>query len=253
MTIANPESGEIVATLEGLEEIIERGLSTFFQVGDALSTIRDERMYRSEFATFEDYCRTRWGFSDSRARQLIAAAETVTTVTVAGGPAPTSERQARALNPLRDDPEAAADAMREAHEETGGKPTAEAVEQAVKRRTSERGTWCDIEGHGWHSGDCPGVEPLRAAPEAKQSGLRVGEVVTLIPASFRKETRPMTPAYAAAAFLDIKSVKKAAFLEHAPNVPADLRPAAEQVAREQAQLWTAFADAMNAPTRLRSA
>lgn len=41
--------------------------------------------------------RERWGFSDSRARQLIGAAQTVTNVTAAGLPAPANEGQAREL------------------------------------------------------------------------------------------------------------------------------------------------------------
>jgi len=46
---------------------------------------------------FEGYCRERFGFSDSRGRQLIAAAKTVTAVTELGLPAPKTEREAREL------------------------------------------------------------------------------------------------------------------------------------------------------------
>ncbi len=82
------------------EAVIERGLTTFCEVGEALERIRAERLYRATHARFEDYCKERWGFSDSRARQLILAAQTVTDVTVAGLPAPANEAQARRMRRL---------------------------------------------------------------------------------------------------------------------------------------------------------
>ena len=42
------------------EAVIERGLRTFVEVGEALLRIRDERLYRETHGTFEDYCRERW-------------------------------------------------------------------------------------------------------------------------------------------------------------------------------------------------
>ena len=67
--------------------------------GNALLEIRDSRLYRTSYGTFEDYCQEKWSFNSSRARQLIAAAETVanlesvTTVTLL----PATETQARPL------------------------------------------------------------------------------------------------------------------------------------------------------------
>jgi hypothetical protein len=85
------------ATLAELEAIIDRGKQTFVEVGNALTEIRERKLYRKGYATFEDYCQQRHGFSSSRGRQLIAAAATVTAVTLSGGTPPTSEREARAL------------------------------------------------------------------------------------------------------------------------------------------------------------
>ena len=42
------------------EMVIEMGWSTFVEVGLALARIRDARLYRIEFDTFETYCRERW-------------------------------------------------------------------------------------------------------------------------------------------------------------------------------------------------
>src|SRR4051794_11145636 len=76
------------------EAIIKRGEQTFLAVGEALMTIRDERLYKTAgFKTFDLYCRERWGWSKVRSIQLIGAAKAVTTVT---NP-PANERQAREL------------------------------------------------------------------------------------------------------------------------------------------------------------
>jgi hypothetical protein len=82
--------------LAELEAVVERGFQTFIDVGQALQEIRDGRLYRATHATFAEYCRERFGFSDSRGRQLIAAAKTVTDVTLRGLPAPQTEGEARA-------------------------------------------------------------------------------------------------------------------------------------------------------------
>lgn len=51
-----------------LEEIIERGVTTFIKVGEALAEIRDKELYLVEYKTFEDYCREEWDMVASRAR-----------------------------------------------------------------------------------------------------------------------------------------------------------------------------------------
>jgi hypothetical protein len=83
------------SNLQSCERVIEKGLNTFREVGQALIEIRDSKLYRSAHATFADYCEKRWGFSDSRARQLISAAKVAETVTNVTLP---NEGAARALN-----------------------------------------------------------------------------------------------------------------------------------------------------------
>lgn len=80
------------------EATIASGLGAFQAVGDALTRIREGRLYRQNFATFEDYCASKWGFSARRANQLMSAAEIGTMVPVL------NERQARAFAPLKGDP-----------------------------------------------------------------------------------------------------------------------------------------------------
>lgn len=101
------------------EQVIERGIQTFTEVGNALLKIRDGRLYRADFGTFEDYCRERWSFSARRAGQLIEAAAIGTIVPVE------NEGQARELARVPE-PERA-DVWRETVERTNGKPTAAAI------------------------------------------------------------------------------------------------------------------------------
>jgi hypothetical protein len=115
-----------------LEAVITRGLRAFFEAGQALGEIREKRLYRRTHDTFEEYCRARWDLTDSRARQLIAAAETVTLVTVGAGPAPASERVARELVPLRKRPEVLQAAWLEAvAQDPDGDPPAKDVRAVV--------------------------------------------------------------------------------------------------------------------------
>jgi hypothetical protein len=82
------------------ELVIEGGLRTFVDVGNALLTIRDKRLYRDEYGTFETYCQERWGFVPSRARQLIAAARIVGNIGTVTNVTPANESQARPLMAL---------------------------------------------------------------------------------------------------------------------------------------------------------
>lgn len=86
-----------VARLAELEEVVERGQQTFVEVGLALAEIRENLLYRATYSTFEAYCQDRWGWTSSRARQLIAASKTVTSVTAQGLPAPKTEGEARRI------------------------------------------------------------------------------------------------------------------------------------------------------------
>jgi hypothetical protein len=46
-----------------LEKIIEAGQQVFIAVGTALAEIRDARLYKSDFKTFEEYCHKKWNFT----------------------------------------------------------------------------------------------------------------------------------------------------------------------------------------------
>lgn len=121
-------------TLAQHENTIRRGLATFVEVGNALVAISEQRLYRAEFTTFEDYCRDRWGFSRQRAYQLTAAAQTATTIVDSGLPSPANEGQARELARVPE-PERV-EVWREVVERTDGKPTAAAIRDTYTARTT---------------------------------------------------------------------------------------------------------------------
>lgn len=86
--------------LEKHEAVIESGLQTFYSVGTALLAIRDNRLYRQQFKTFESYCSERWNIVRSRAYQLIDAAETVLNLSTIVDISQVNEAQVRPLAQL---------------------------------------------------------------------------------------------------------------------------------------------------------
>ena len=96
----------------------------------ALLEIRDRRLYRDEFGTFEAYCKQQFGFSRQRGHQLMQAAAVSTVVDIP------NEAQARELVPLLDDPPALVEAHAEAAAD--GPPTAAKIRKAVEKRTPAR-------------------------------------------------------------------------------------------------------------------
>ena len=125
------ESKRLVA----LERKIEQGMTTFVEVGQALMEIRDLRLYRVEYKTFEAYCQEKWGMSRPRVYQLIGAASTAEHLSTFVDKPVKTEAQARPLTklPREKQPEAWAKAVEIAD---GEQPTARQVEQAVRQTLS---------------------------------------------------------------------------------------------------------------------
>ncbi|MBB6016780.1 hypothetical protein [Deinococcus radiopugnans] len=84
------------ARLAELEEQVLVGASAALLAGRALTEIRDARLYRGEFASFEQYALARFGFSRPRAYQLIDYAAAAGEFAVLNLPLP-PERITRAL------------------------------------------------------------------------------------------------------------------------------------------------------------
>lgn len=128
-----------LADLHQHEQIIEQGLASFIEVGNALVAIKADKKYRhAGYATFEDYCTRRWSIGSSHRQRLMVAAITAEALLKSSPmgevPAPQTERQVRPLTLLRNDDDKR-DAWVEAVEEAdGGQPTAAQVGRAVAKR-----------------------------------------------------------------------------------------------------------------------
>lgn len=139
LTVAND-----VALLDLMEheKVIEQGLNTFIDVGNALVAIRDGKKYRAAgYGTFEDYCQRRWEISKQYAGNLMRAAEIVreleTETETIVSVLPKTEGQVRPLAPLRNEPEKVREAWAEAVDRAGGdQPTAAQVAEVVAERTA---------------------------------------------------------------------------------------------------------------------
>jgi hypothetical protein len=111
-----------------------------------LVTIRDEKLYKADYKTFEAYCQERWGISRQHAHRHIEFFKTVqaiegpdfVTIGDKTGPAPLNESVARPLSGLPD--ETRREAWSAAVEDSGGKPTRAHVKKAVAKVTGDPDT-----------------------------------------------------------------------------------------------------------------
>lgn len=126
--------------LSANEAGIGRVLESFWQLGLYLSSIRDRRLYRQHYATFEDYCEQRWELSGRYARRVCAAAQVTQLLSVnadlaklANSVLPASESQARPLTALP--PHQVIEVWSEVTATApGGKVTARFVRDVVDRK-----------------------------------------------------------------------------------------------------------------------
>jgi hypothetical protein len=120
--------------LDQQEARIAHGLHKFHEVGAALAVIRDQRLYRTDFANFREYCRARWGIGRQYAYRLMAAAEVVAQLSPLGDIVPQTERQARALSRMA--PQRLQAVWSELTSD-GDQPTAAQVEAVIRRSRIE--------------------------------------------------------------------------------------------------------------------
>lgn len=66
-----------VKLLTECEEVIKTDIKAFMRVGAALATIRNERLYRSDFLSFEEYLAAKWDMKKRYAEYLVEANEVV--------------------------------------------------------------------------------------------------------------------------------------------------------------------------------
>jgi hypothetical protein len=138
--------------LSDCESIIEHGLQTFYEVGSALMTIRDHRLYRITHSTFEEYCRERWHISRPRAYQLIDAADVHASLSTIVDKLPETESQARAL--VRVEPEERAAVWTQAldlAEQEDQRVTARHIEQVVTEHATLQELLLSSKSNEWYT------------------------------------------------------------------------------------------------------
>ena len=103
--IDSPLTGKERDRLAQLEKIVDHGITTFRRVGSALVEIRNSRLYRDRFPTFEAYLKERYCLALSTATQIIASTQTAELLEQNGTQLPegVSEAAIRPLNALGDE------------------------------------------------------------------------------------------------------------------------------------------------------
>lgn len=81
-----------------LEKVIKTGEQTFIEVGNALLEIRDSKLYRADFSSFDEYCLEKWGWGRKRGYELIIAAKTLDSLPEKCHQLVTNANQATALS-----------------------------------------------------------------------------------------------------------------------------------------------------------
>jgi hypothetical protein len=120
--------------LAELEPIIERGLSNFVEVGNALLEISEDRLYRATHSAFQYYVKEKYNLTARRAYQLCDAAKVVKTLpeSVNHG-SQINERQVRELAKV---PAAEREQVLKAAAESGP-VTAKAIKLVVMKGTTD--------------------------------------------------------------------------------------------------------------------
>jgi hypothetical protein len=157
--------------LEECEGLLERGLGTFFEVGNALLTIRESRLYRDTHSTFKQYCQDRWSIGHSYAWRVMGAAERLKLLPSSNQlPKPANEFQMRPFLKLAPEefPGAWKRAVKTAKE---GKVTTKVVQAVIREllpknhdqvRAGRKGK------RGKSKGKWPGGQVLALLTEAKR-------------------------------------------------------------------------------------
>lgn len=119
-------------TLEELEAVVERVVRSFYEAGKALEEIRDRRLWRGKYNTFDMYLMERWGFTKQYASKLIMGANTVRNLSknVPSLPLPNAERQVRPISGL--DPDIQVQAWSTSVDLAQGRPTLGIVDRVAK-------------------------------------------------------------------------------------------------------------------------
>ena len=118
--------------LKANEELIDKGQLTFLEVGNALADIRDRRLYRVNYNSFETYLEKRWSMGKAHGYRLMEAAATHAHLSSIGDQSalPSRESQLRPFGRLK--PEEKTEAWKTVQEMAGDEPiTAKIMKEAA--------------------------------------------------------------------------------------------------------------------------
>lgn len=131
MNVAQPLSDGERLRFEQCRTLIRNNLKTCFEVGAALAEIRDSRLYREHWDSFEKFCKAEFSIGKSHAYRLIDASGVKATVETSPiGDAVQSESHARELKNVP--VELRTEVLKAAAAASGGEPTADAIREAAK-------------------------------------------------------------------------------------------------------------------------
>lgn len=121
-----------ISKLTQLETTIANGMETFIDVGNALKQIRDERLYREGYETFDEYTKERWGWGKSYANNLIRVSDVDNNLaTIVAKEKPKTESQYREVAKAPVEKQAAVvEAANEKAAQEGRTPTAKDFKEA---------------------------------------------------------------------------------------------------------------------------
>jgi hypothetical protein len=128
------------ARYKACTEQILQSIQAQFDGGIALIEVQEQKLYRDDFDTFEDYCSTILGISRTRAYQLIEAAQVKESLPEKAGEKIVNESQARALSDVPENMRAKV--IREA--EKTGSITADSLRQASSEMSKIVDTKCTM-------------------------------------------------------------------------------------------------------------
>ena len=82
--------------------VVDEGLQSFVTVGNALRAISEEKLYRDEYSTFNEFVQDRFEIKCNYAHKLIASSEVVAELSSGCDIIPFTERQTRPLVAIKD-------------------------------------------------------------------------------------------------------------------------------------------------------
>lgn len=123
------------SVLAECEAVIKRGMESFVEVGNALLRIREGRLYKDAYSSFENYCSDKWGFKRGNAHDLIETARVAGIVQDIEQPKNREVIRPLTSLPITQQREAWKEAIATAKEP--GKPTAKEVKLVVERVTNQ--------------------------------------------------------------------------------------------------------------------